>query len=1109
MAHLLDVMFRFPPDKNADREFVERALNLLRLPVLVVDAKSRPQLTNLQYTDVIIKYTSKLSGQTRRKNLKAFSALVRPHVAGCLRTGEAQLLPGLELPGQRDVFYDVVVCPGQIQGSDLAFVVGLPAHSIAESGKDGVANLIFDGFEAAAIFLDRSLRYRNLNRRFLEAFGLGLEEALGKKISEINPSEQAKVLEKQINYGISNRQSMYEETFPITTARRGVLHTSVMAWPVFDRGGEGHGGIVIIKPPAVSGSTVGLDERWQQVLGRTVDALGPPSFFTHLDGGVLFMTSAGKSLIGAASGTGHVNLKNDIAWADPTVIQRLYDDMSRGSDFRAVLVDLETPAGLKPFRILAFGIKDLGDIVSQVFLVFHDVTETESFQRLMGDAAKSLAQEKEILEKVVDNLDMPYAVMDSDLIVRRMNTALARRLKISTEAGIGKRVDEIIPSTRQTGAVEYIRTAMEQGTEIHVPRFEHVTKDGVLTPMTAHFSPIRFEGKPACMVIVNELVEKERLENQAARWEKIYEAVFSKTQDGVVVVDRNGLVLDMNPVIASQLGGKEKWIGRNATELIMVREDDMLMDFWQRALSSKKPIDSGCLQLTRKETNESVFAQISYLPLIGRDGGSDGMVTVAHFTTGVKKLEEQVREYTENLQRLVDDKTRDLSSANAALEQSVQKISAVASDLRRERDRSECLRRIAVRVAGGSSVGEALRMVAEELSKVVPADRFLWAVRSQGDEVWLSEIYTRSAAPSKDARHFNVPDMVHLHSALSFGKGLSRAFCERSAYPAVKDGDRAAGEGLGRSCPFVEEPRRGAMQKKLRELMENGGLVPAGNGAFAVAPVMLSEGSWGLICAHSAGETHFSADDTCFMCLAASTVGYVWQAADAASALRRLEAAGETVGELAHDLKYPLNRIMEHLEAVGYCDISSLGEGSALDSIKAEVERLTMLAQELMEVSNPGHREPQIIDLKEAVDYCIALTSSDLAPRSITVKSEVDAAAPAFADRRDVTKILLNMLANSVDAVGENGSITVSARTGESKSGIKLVGLVVEDSGSGVPESEMEKIFEAFYTTKKEGCGLGLFSAKKRAKANGGDMVCEMGDGGKSRFVAMFPIATA
>jgi two-component system sensor histidine kinase PilS (NtrC family) len=114
---------------------------------------------------------------------------------------------------------------------------------------------------------------------------------------------------------------------------------------------------------------------------------------------------------------------------------------------------------------------------------------------------------------------------------------------------------------------------------------------------------------------------------------------------------------------------------------------------------------------------------------------------------------------------------------------------------------------------------------------------------------------------------------------------------------------------------------------------------------------------------------------------------------------------------------------------------------------------------------------------------------------------------PVFANRKDVKNILINILANCIEAAGPGGWVDIKVAADDSRMDGHCVTLTVTDSGQGVPKDEIDKVFDPFYSTKETGSGVGLFSAKKRARANGGDVVCEIGPDGKSRFVIWFPQA--
>jgi signal transduction histidine kinase len=272
---------------------------------------------------------------------------------------------------------------------------------------------------------------------------------------------------------------------------------------------------------------------------------------------------------------------------------------------------------------------------------------------------------------------------------------------------------------------------------------------------------------------------------------------------------------------------------------------------------------------------------------------------------------------------------------------------------------------------------------------------------------------------------------------------------------------------------------------------------------------MLSEKSFGMLCAYNEMGVPFKPGESCFMCLAASTVGHMWQAADASRSVRRFEAEGETLGEIAHDLKYPLARMRSILERTRSGGKTGKGDLKPLDEIGSEIKTLSLLAEELIDISDRKGRMPELVDPGAIVDHCIALVSDETSGPSI-YRADPGGSPhpPVFANRKDLKNILISVLANCVEAVAEDGWVRVAVETAESGSPGRSVNIVVTDSGPGVPEDLMGRIFDPFFTTKSTGSGIGLFSAKKRANANGGDVLCEPGEDGKSRFVITLPLAS-
>jgi signal transduction histidine kinase len=436
-------------------------------------------------------------------------------------------------------------------------------------------------------------------------------------------------------------------------------------------------------------------------------------------------------------------------------------------------------------------------------------------------------------------------------------------------------------------------------------------------------------------------------------------------------------------------------------------------------------------------------------------------------------------------------------------------ITRYVTDLRLERDRSQTLRRIAFRTAEATSVGSAVRIVAEELAGVLHADRFFWMVSGNQSDMWLSEVYRGSGLPVRQTRHLKAEESECLEPLVEACNESHNLFCER--FPRL-GGDEITGHramGAEIPCPFLRRGEGAELARCLRSLIRQAGMLGRESGALAVAPVTVSSSSWGILCAYSDVGGAFTPDDMCFMCLAASTVRHMWQAVDAAGSVRRLQAEGETVSELAHDLKYPLMRMSDSLGNLASGKRESHDGEPALEILKAEVERLELLARELIDTSNRKKKTPEIIDSTDVLEYCLELIADDASGRSIEVRKHVEVTPPPiFANPQDVKSILINILANSIDAAGEGGWIDITVEVNADRGGAEALVLTVQNSGPGVPRTELDQVFDPFYSTKETGSGMGLFSSKKRARANGGDLVCEIGPDGQSRFVIWFPVAS-
>jgi signal transduction histidine kinase len=145
----------------------------------------------------------------------------------------------------------------------------------------------------------------------------------------------------------------------------------------------------------------------------------------------------------------------------------------------------------------------------------------------------------------------------------------------------------------------------------------------------------------------------------------------------------------------------------------------------------------------------------------------------------------------------------------------------------------------------------------------------------------------------------------------------------------------------------------------------------------------------------------------------------------------------------------------------------------------------------------------------------IILTESEARQRGIQVSRRLSADVRNMRlDSDKIQQVLLNVIINAIQAMPEGGRLTVrsewrqsppdgmEAEGGEEQEGVLIT---AEDTGVGIPEDAIEKIFESFYTTKEEGTGLGLTIVRKIVRAHGGELHLESEPGAGTRVGIWLP----
>ncbi len=223
----------------------------------------------------------------------------------------------------------------------------------------------------------------------------------------------------------------------------------------------------------------------------------------------------------------------------------------------------------------------------------------------------------------------------------------------------------------------------------------------------------------------------------------------------------------------------------------------------------------------------------------------------------------------------------------------------------------------------------------------------------------------------------------------------------------------------------------------------------------------------------------------------------------------KLATMGELAANIAHELNNPLATISLRVETLANQLSGDEQKHKSLKVVMGEVERMATLVNNLLQFTRRNQRQVSTINIADEVTRSIELISYYLRNRKIEVVKEFDESPPAIhADRQQLRQVFLNLMTNAGDAMPEGGTLTVRV-CAEPETG--RIAIEFSDTGQGIAETEMEKIWEPFYTSKPEGKGTGLgLSICNRIIEEHGGMIALQSELGKGTTVrVVLPVANA
>jgi len=398
-----------------------------------------------------------------------------------------------------------------------------------------------------------------------------------------------------------------------------------------------------------------------------------------------------------------------------------------------------------------------------------------------------------------------------------------------------------------------------------------------------------------------------------------------------------------------------------------------------------------------------------------------------------------------------------------------------------------------------------LRSKAAQLEALVRAAQGLARER---DEPGISQDlarHTRGLLGVRACAYYKIVDDVlllkHLDGELS-GSDLA---------PSIAVNQTSLGTVVGRGRPVVV-PIAGKTEEHLFTKLSE----PVASSSLLAVPVRYEDETFGVLMCVAMGAYRFSDDDkhlvTALSSFGASSIqnarlyAKVFTVEEGLRRSERLTALGLLSAEVAHEIRNPLT-VMKLLS-------DTLSQGMAADDPKVEdldvmrekIAHMEGVVSRVLGMSKAQSGAFRVVDLRKAADNAVLLLRLKLQQLGVKVDVHGDQVIPAVeGNPGQIQQVFLNLMMNGVQAMTGGGLLSLHLGVEPGAQG-EVVVVRITDTGTGIPQEILPKIFDSFFTSREDGTGLGLAIVKRILRDHRGDIIVESTGPGGTTFKFWFPV---
>jgi len=229
----------------------------------------------------------------------------------------------------------------------------------------------------------------------------------------------------------------------------------------------------------------------------------------------------------------------------------------------------------------------------------------------------------------------------------------------------------------------------------------------------------------------------------------------------------------------------------------------------------------------------------------------------------------------------------------------------------------------------------------------------------------------------------------------------------------------------------------------------------------------------------------------------------------------RLASIGEVASGIAHEIRNPLTSISCAIQVLQTEMKEDTKGKEIIQEIQTQIKRLDNTIKDLLNYARPTTPVFKPTDIIEVVEKAGFFISAEAKKHNVSIEIEKDENIPAvMVDPHQMQQVFMNIMLNAVQAMPSGGNLKVSIKTVKSNEirsrikGEEALLISFSDTGMGIPEEDLQSIFEPFFTKKSKGSGLGLSISKRITIEHGGWITCKNNPDRGATFYVYLPVYT-